>query len=109
MIASDLASGVNSPNISRSIEEISLVIAARGLSPTMMSIEFLKFGGIIPQAWELAQQPVLNPNFAQLSFTNGVRLEAQSSSVTFNETIGDRQELVIPLVAENYIKKLPHA
>lgn len=108
MIASDLASSVNSPNISRSIEDISLIIAAQGLSPTMMSIEFLKFGGIIPQAWELAQQPILNPNFAQLSFTNGVRLEAQASSITLSEPIGDR-DLAIPLVAENYINKLPHA
>ena len=110
MIASDLASGINSPNIiNKSIEETSLVIAAQGLSPTMMSIEFLKFGGIVPQEWELAQQPILNPNFAQLSFTNGVRLEAQPSSINLSEPISDSQGLTIPQIAEKYIQKLPHA
>jgi hypothetical protein len=109
MTTPDLTSAVNSSE-TKFIEEISIIIAAEGLSPTMMSQEFLKFSGIIPQEWELAQQPVLNPNFARLNFTNGIGIDAQPRSITFSETLHNKQaELAIHQVANRYIEKLPHA
>lgn len=105
----EMASTVNLP--SKFIEEISLIIAAKDLTPTMMSQDFLKFSGIIPQEWELAQQPALNPNFAQLNFTNGVGINAQSRTITMSESLSNKklEDLAIHLVAEKYIEKLPHA
>ena len=109
MTTPDLTSTVNS-NETKFIEEISLVIAAQDLTPTMMSQEFLKFSGIVPKEWELAQQPVLNPNFARLNFTNGVGIEAQPRTITFSEPLNKQvAELAIHQVADRYIKKLPHA
>ena len=109
MTTPDLTSAVNSSE-TKFIEEISIIIAAQDLSPTMMSQEFLKFSGIIPQEWELAQQPVLNPNFARLNFTNGIGIDAQPRSITFSETLNNKQaELAIHQVADRYIKKLPYA
>lgn len=109
MTTPDLTSAVNSSE-TKFIEEISIIIAAEGLSPTMMSQEFLKFSGIIPQEWELAQQPILNPNFARLNFTNGIGIDAQPRSITFSETLHNKQaELAIHQVANRYIEKLPHA
>ena len=107
----DTASAVNSPNMTKFIEEISLVIVAQDLSPAMMSYEFLKFSGIISQDWELAQQPVLNPSYAQLNFTNGVSINAQPRTINLSESLGTRnlEELVIQKVAANYVAKLPHA
>jgi len=111
MTASPMASTINSPDKTQFIEEISLIIAAQNLTPTMMSQDFLKFSGIISQEWELSQQPVLNPNFAQLNFSNGVGITAQPRNITLSESLTNKQpeELAIPLVAKKYIEKLPHA
>lgn len=111
MTTSNATSAVNSSTETQFIEEISLIIAAKDLTPTMMSQDFLKFSGIIPKEWELAQQPVLNPNFAQLNFTNGININAQPRTITISESLGNRKltELNIAQVASKYIEKLPHA
>ena len=111
MTTSDMAPAVNSPSATQFIEEISLVIAAQDLTPTMMSQDFLKFSGIIAKDWELSKQPILNPNFAQLSFTNGVGINAQPRNITLSEALGHKKldDLEIPLVARKYVEKLPHA
>lgn len=111
MTTVDMASPVNSPSKTRFIEEISLIIAAQDLTPTMLSQDFLKFSGIIPKEWELAKQPALNPNFAQLNFKNGVGITAQPGNITFSESLSDKQtvDLATPPVAGKYIEKLPHA
>ena len=75
----------------KAIEEIALTIAAKDLTPTMMSQDFLKMSGIVPQDWELSQQPVLNPNYAQLSFKNGININAQPNSVTFTESLAQKK------------------
>lgn len=111
MTVPNTASAINSPSTVQLIEEISIVIAAKDLTPTMMSHDFLKFSGIVPQEWELSQQPVLNPNFAQLNFKNGININAQPRTITISESIGNKQleELNIASVASRYIEKLPHA
>ena len=111
MTTSNVAATANSSSINQYIEEISLIIAAKDLTPTMMSQDFLKFSGIIPQEWELAQKPVLNPNYAQLNFTNGININAQPRSITISESIGNKKlaELNIAAVASKYLTKLPHA
>lgn len=109
MTTSDMASTVNPSGKTKFIEEVSLVIAAQDLSPTMVSYEFLKSSGTIPQDWELAQQPVLNPNFAQLSFTNGVSINAQPRTLNLTESVGNIEGLMIPQVAARFVNKLPYA
>ena len=111
MTTSNAASAVNSPQETQFIEEISIVIAAKDLTPTMMSQDFLKFSGIVPKEWELAQQPVLTPNYAQLNFTSGVNINAQPRTITISESIGNKklEELNVSKIARKYIEKLPHA
>ena len=111
MTTPNVPSAIDSSSKTQFIEEISLIIAAQDLTPTMMSQDFLKFSGIIPQDWELAQQPVLNPNFAQLNFTNGVGINAQPRTITISESLSNKkaEQVSIHQVAEKYISKLPHA
>ncbi|MEM9509964.1 MAG: hypothetical protein AAGA16_20150 [Cyanobacteria bacterium P01_E01_bin.35] len=111
MTTLDMASAVNSLPKTQFIEEIALIIAAQDLTPTMMSPDFLKFSGIVPQEWELAQDPVLNPNFAQLNFTNGIGISAKPRTITISESLSNKktEELALQVVAEKYIHKLPHA
>jgi len=110
MTTSNVAS-VDSSSKTQFIEEISLIVAAQDLTPTMMSQDFLKFSGVIPQEWEIAQQPVLTPNFAQLNFTNGVGINAQPRSITVSESLSNKkvEDIKIHQVVEKYLEKLPHA
>ena len=100
-----------SSNSLSTIEEISITIAARDLTPTMMSQDFLKFSGIVPKDWELSQQPILNPTTAQLNYTNGVSIAAQPRTITLSEGLNQKtlENVVISEVAIKYIEKLPHA
>lgn len=111
MAISDVASAIDSTSATKFIEEISIILAAQDLTPTIMSQDFLKFSGIVPKDWELAQQPVLNPNFAQLNFKNGVSLTAQPRTITISESISGKnlESISIPQIAVKYLEKLPHA
>ena len=111
MMLSNLESEVDTTATTQFIEEISIIIAAQNLTPTMMSQDFLKFSGIIPKEWALAQQPVLNPNFAQLNFKNGLSMVAQPRSITLSESLNQKplSAVQIARVAVKYIEKLPHA
>jgi hypothetical protein len=104
---------INTDNYSaiKFIEEIGIVISAKELTPTINSLEFLKFSGTIPKDWQVAQPPILNPNFAQLNFDNGVNIIAQPRSVSFIENLGRKNinQIFIPSVVSKYVEKLPHA
>ncbi len=92
------------------IEEIGLTIAAKDLTPTMISQDFLKMSGIIPKDWELAQQPVLNPNIAQLSFKNGININAQPNSITITESLTQKKlsEVSAGEIATKFVAKLAY-
>lgn len=93
------------------IEELGIVIGAQDLSPTIMSQDFLNFSGIIPAGWKLAQEPILSPNSAHLTYMNGVSISAQPRSFTLGEALNNKelQDIAIGKVATRYINKLPHA
>lgn len=92
------------------IEEIGLTIAAKDLTPTMMSQDFLKMSGIIPKDWEVAQQPVLSPNLAQLSFKNGININSQPNSVTITESMAQKklEEVAASDIATKFVAKLAY-
>ena len=90
------------------MQEITITVAAKNMTPTMLSEDFLKFSGIIPSDWELAKQPIMNPNYAQLTFQNGLTMVAQPGSLSFTEPIRSNQ-VQAPQVARQYVLKLPHA
>jgi hypothetical protein len=95
----------------KEIQEIAITIAAKNLNPTLLTEEFLKFSGIVPEDWELAKQPIVSPGGAQVSFQNGVSIVAQPRTISFIEGIGNKtkQELQIPEIAQQYVQKLPKA
>lgn len=93
------------------IQELSLTIAAKDLDPTLLSEQFLKFSGIVPNEWELARPPILNPGGSQVMFKNGVGVVAQPRTITFMETLGNKdiKEVLVGQVAHQYVSKLPNA
>ncbi|MFN5515228.1 MAG: hypothetical protein ACK5CA_10880 [Cyanobacteriota bacterium] len=95
----------------QSIREITLTIAAKNLDPTLLSEQFLKFSGIVPNDLELARQPTLNPAGSQLMFKNGLGIVAQPRVVNFMETLTGKEieDVSAPQVARQFIAKLPNA
>lgn len=93
------------------IQEISLTLAIAQLDPSMLTEQFLKFSGIIPNEWELARQPVVGKAGAQLVFKNGVSLVAQPRSITFLEGMNDKtvEAIAIAQIAQTFLEKLPNA
>jgi len=93
------------------IEELTLSISAKNLSPSMLNLDFLKMTGIIPGDWELMAQPILSDRISQLSFKNGISILAQPGSVSFRDIVDvkGKKQSVAPEVASKYVEKLPHA
>ncbi len=92
------------------IQELAITIAAQGLNPTILNLDFLKYSGIIPSDWELSKEPVQNNRAAQLSFKSGVNLVAQAGSITFSQAFGNQnQSIQVHTIASNYVEKLPNA
>ena len=95
----------------REIQELSIAITAKSLNPAMLTVDFLKYSGIVPPDWELNGQPVLNPNYAQVNFQNGISIVAQPRKITFVEIINspDSLNLKLPEIVGLYLDKLPLA
>jgi hypothetical protein len=99
------------PTQIKEIQEIAIAITAKNLNPTMLSEEFLKFSGIVPDEWELAKQPIVGPNGSQVTFQNGVSIVAQPRTITLMEGIANKSlsDLQMPSIAHLYVEKLPKA
>ena len=95
----------------RDIQEIAIAVSAKDLKPAMLSEDFLKLSGVIPNDWELARQPIANPRLTQMVFKNGVGILAQARTFAFTEALGSKNpaDLKAPDVARKYVQKLPNA
>jgi len=93
------------------IHELSLVVPIRNCKPELLSAELLKYSGIVPMDWELAQPPIQGSQGSQILFQNGVGASAQADRVVFVEVMGQKlaSEMTIPAIAQRYIETLPYA
>jgi hypothetical protein len=90
------------------IQEFVIAIAVKQQNPTVLTADFLKYSGIVPNDWELARPPVLTNAGAQVVYQNGVSVIAEVNRVVFSELIGTKEanELSIPAIARKYIETL---
>lgn len=91
------------------IQELAIVLGAQNFKPTLLNPDALTVAGIIPNDWELARQPVVTPQVAQLSFKNGVNFLAQGNVLTLSEGIRPGQDVHIPAIAQQYMNKMENA
>jgi hypothetical protein len=90
------------------ISEIAVSIVAKNLNPAVLNPDFLKYTGIIPADWELANQPVYNNNLVQLIYKNGVGIIVQPNRLNVLEMIGPKTpvEIQVAAIASQLIEKL---
>ncbi|AFZ47542.1 hypothetical protein Cyast_1581 [Cyanobacterium stanieri PCC 7202] len=95
----------------KQIEEITLTIGIKNLSPNMVSAEFLQMSGITPGDWEVAQQPIVTPNGSQITYKSGVKIIVQPGVINFVEGLGTKSisDLSFAKVAIRYIEKFSNA
>jgi hypothetical protein len=93
------------------VQELAIVLVAPNHRPTMLNLEFLRCGNIIPDDWNVIRPPVQTQQAAQLVFQNGVSFSAQSDQISLVEPIGAKNsdEIWIPHLARRYVELLPHA
>lgn len=93
------------------IQELAIVVIAKGLNPTSFTPDFLVHSGIIPADWLLARKPVVNQQMSQVAFQNGIFLTAQPDKITFSESIDTKadEDLLIAQLADKYIESMPRA
>ncbi|MFZ9737445.1 MAG: hypothetical protein ACO3EZ_05495 [Prochlorotrichaceae cyanobacterium] len=91
------------------IQELAIVLGAQNFKPTLLNPDSLTVAGIIPSDWELARNPVVTPQVAQLSFKNGVNFLAQGNVLTLSEGIRPGQNVQIPSIAQQYMSKMENA
>lgn len=90
------------------LSEIAIALAAKDLNPAVLNPDFLKYTGIIPTDWELANQPIYNNNLVQLVYKNGVGIIVQPNRLNVLEMIGGKApaEIQLATVALQLIEKL---
>lgn len=100
----------NTPNL-QDIEDLTISLVIKNFNPTLLSYEFLTMSGIVPNTWELAKQPVMNPRGSQVTFKNGVDIIAQANALNFRQPLGnqDLDKLEFAKVAQQYVEKMAKA
>jgi hypothetical protein len=90
------------------IQELSIVIAAKGLNPSLLNPDFLKHSGIVPSDWELARSPAYSAYATQIVFQSGVSVVAQPGTITFSEAFNTKavDEIVVANLALKYVEKM---
>lgn len=93
------------------IQELSIVIVAKGANPTLLNPDFFVFSGIVPKDWQLARNPVVSQRVIQLVFQNGISILVESGKITFSESISAKseEEIAIAKMAAKYVETMPQA
>jgi len=90
--------------------DTSIVVLAEGHNPTILHPAFLTSQDIVPQDWQLAEDPVCTPAASLVKYDNGIQFSVQSNRLQVfqaepPENVGSSE---IPALADRYIKTLPH-
>jgi hypothetical protein len=91
-------------NRTLSLQELAIVVSTPNQNPAVISLEFLKYSGIIPMEWELVREPISTNQLSQFVFQNGVALVAQTDRVMFLEAVNAKSdtEILVAEVAQKY-------
>lgn len=90
------------------LTELALVIFAPNYDPTLLNPGFLRYSGIVPHDWQLAQQPVSSRQGSQIIYSNGVNIIAQPNRFIFAENLANvnLENINSPQIACRYIENL---
>ncbi|NJO24857.1 MAG: hypothetical protein HC867_02280 [Bacteroidia bacterium] len=90
------------------VQELAFVVAFRQQDLTLINPEFLHYGGIIPEGWELDQQPVRSAQASQVAYKNGVTIAANTRQILIAESLNNKtsEQVVVADIAKRLMKTL---
>jgi hypothetical protein len=90
------------------IHELAIVFAVQDSVPQSLHLDFLKYNGVVPADWQLAQPPIRNQQINRLIFQNDVHIVSQAHSLTLVQPIvlSHPEQLQVPELAHRYIRAL---
>jgi hypothetical protein len=93
------------------IQELAIVLVAKGFNPMLFNPDFFINSGIVPRDWQLARQPVLNQQATQLIFQNGIAILAEPGKITFSEAVSGKsnEQITIAKMAAKCVETMPKA
>ncbi|MEL7078665.1 MAG: hypothetical protein AAGM46_22410 [Cyanobacteria bacterium J06582_2] len=96
-------------NSKLNLNELVIIIGAKGLKPYPFNVDFLKQSAIVPEDWELAKKPLQTKQAIQSQFTNNVMFTAQPNRIVVTELIEGKnyEDILAPDLARKFINKLP--
>ncbi|BAY21488.1 hypothetical protein NIES2100_12420 [Calothrix sp. NIES-2100] len=97
-------------NRTLTLQNVGIAIATKNHNPSVLTPDFLKYSGIVPDDWELAQQPVVSKQASQVVFNNALSIVAQPQLLNFLEVVINKEitDIQAPGITHSYIKALPN-
>ncbi len=92
------------------ILDSAIVVVAKQHNPTILHPAFLASQHIVPEDWELAEDPICTPPFSVVKYKNGVRFTVEGNRLQVSEMMPSKSvsESQVPKLAEKYIVTLKH-
>jgi len=96
-------------NSKLNLNELVIIIGAKGLKPYPFNADFLKQSAIVPEDWELAKKPLQTKQAIQSQFKNNVMFTAQPNRIVVTELIEGKsyEEITAPDIVRRFIEKMP--
>ena len=90
--------------------ELSVVLVANGMEPSMINPDFLRHNGIVDRDLPITGQPISTPAFSQVSFEGGVTVTAEPSRFLFAQRGVPLTEdsCTTPEIARRFLDKIPY-
>lgn len=91
------------------VQELVIVLATKGQSPSVLNAEFLRYSSIVPESWQLARKPIYTEQVIQIAYENGVVITAQPNRIILSELFQDKsvEDTVLPQIAKKLVSALP--
>ncbi|MEM8610580.1 MAG: hypothetical protein AAGF93_01070 [Cyanobacteria bacterium P01_H01_bin.105] len=91
-------------------QDCAIAIAAADLNPAMINPDILRYSGVIPSDWEIAQKPVYTPQVVQITFKNGINLIAEGKQIALAAALDLDEDTLSKTssIAQQYVRAFPN-
>ncbi|MEL7068629.1 MAG: hypothetical protein AAGN15_08275 [Cyanobacteria bacterium J06581_3] len=91
------------------VQEIIIILATQGQTPSVINADFLQYTGIIPEDWQLSRQPVYTEDVAQIAYQNNVTVTVQPNRIVVAQSVENlsTEEPIAPEIARKLAIALP--
>jgi len=92
------------------LTELSIVIAATQVDPSILNPDFLRYNEIVDSRWQVQDPRISTPAFSQVTYSDGLVVTADPERVIFvQSTVGLKpEEIACPQIARRYVELVPH-